>query len=91
MYRETNYEPFFKFSIKSLRLRNTGLASSRAKVTSWGEGISLTLVSHPSANVATIKLPFAVDVLLHWPALHPLFSIGFVKTESQSLDQLRST
>ena len=37
------------------RLWNTGLVSSGASLTLWGEGASLALVGHPSSDVATIK------------------------------------
>ena len=56
----------------SQRLWNTGLVSSWASLTSWGEGASLALVGHPSSDV-TIKMPNGVDVL-HRPALHPISS-----------------
>ena len=56
-----------------LRLRDTGLVSSRASLTSWGEGASLAFVDHPSSDGITIKMPYGVDVL-HQPALHPIFS-----------------
>ena len=52
---------------------NTGLVSSVASVTSWGEGASLALIGHPSSDGITIKMPYGVDVL-HRPALHPIFS-----------------
>ena len=39
-----------------------------------GEGASLALVGHPSSDGVTMKLPYGVDVLLHWPTLHPIFS-----------------
>ena len=55
------------------RLWNTGLVSSGAILTSWGEGASLALVGHPSSDGVTIKMPYGVDVL-HWPASHPIFS-----------------
>ena len=58
----------------STRHWNTGLVSSRVNLTSSGEGASLTLVSHPSVDGITIKIPYGVDVLLHWPALHLIFS-----------------
>ena len=51
----------------------TGLVSSGANLTSWGEGASLALVGHPSNNCITIKMPYGVDVL-HQPASHPIFS-----------------
>ena len=47
--------------------------SSRVILTSWGEGASLALVGHPGDNVA-VKIPSGVDVLLHQPALPPIFS-----------------
>ena len=53
--------------------RNTALVSSRVSLTSWGEGASLALVGHPSSDGITIKIPYGVDVLLHRPALHPIF------------------
>ena len=42
-------------------------------LTSWGEGVSLALVGHPSSDGIMIKMPYGVDVL-HRPALHPIFS-----------------
>ena len=60
---------------------NTGLVSSRASLTSWGEGASLALVGDSSSDGVTIKMPDGVDVL-HRPASHPSFPIGLVKTES---------
>ena len=42
----------------SLRLRNTGLVSSGASLTSWGEGASLALVGNPSSDGVTIKMPY---------------------------------
>ena len=58
------------------RLWNTGLVSSGASLTSWGDGASLALVGHPSSNGVTIKMPYGVDVL-HRLALHPIFSYWF--------------
>ena len=40
----------------------------------WGESASLTLVSHPCSDGVTIKVPYWVDVLLHLPSSHPIFS-----------------
>ena len=48
----------------------SGLVSSRASLTSWGEGASLALVGHPSDDGLTIKIPYGKDALLHRPALH---------------------
>ena len=48
------------------RLWNTGLVSSGASLTSWGEGASLALVGHPSNDGVTIKRTYGVDVL-HQP------------------------
>ena len=45
------------------RLQNTGLVSSGASLSSWGEGVSLALVGHPSSDGITIKMPYGVDVL----------------------------
>ena len=52
---------------------NTGLVSSRASLTAWGEGASLALVGSSSSDGVTVKMPYGVDVL-HWPASHPIFS-----------------
>ena len=54
---------------------------NRAILTSWGEGASLALVGHPSIHGVMRKMLYGVDVL-HWQASLPIFSIGFVKTES---------
>ena len=43
-------------------------------VLSQGEKASLTLVGHPSSDGVTIKVPYRADVLLHQPALQPIFS-----------------
>ena len=51
----------------------TGLVSHGDILTSWGKGVSLSLVGHPSSDGITIKMPYGVDVL-HRPALHPIFS-----------------
>ena len=45
------------------RLLNTGLVSSGASLTSWGEGASLALVGYPSSDGVTIKMLYGVDVL----------------------------
>ena len=42
-------------------------------LTSWGEGVSLALVGHPSSDDVMIKMPYRVDDL-HRPASHPIFS-----------------
>ena len=55
------------------RLCNTGLVSSIASLTSWGEGTSLALVGHPASDGVTIKMIYGVDIL-HRPASHPIFS-----------------
>ena len=55
--------------------------SSGASLTTLGDGASLALVGHPSRDGITIKVPYGIDVL-HQPALHPIFPIGLVKTES---------
>ena len=40
----------------------------------WGGGASSALVGYPSSDGVTIKIPYGVDILLHRPALHPIFS-----------------
>ena len=52
---------------------DTGLVSSWAGLTSWGEGATLALVGDPSSDDVTIKMPYGIDVL-HRPASHPIFS-----------------
>ena len=39
-----------------------------------GEKASTALVGHPSSDGVTVKIPYGLDVLLHQPALHPIFS-----------------
>ena len=41
---------------------------------SHGEKVPLALVDNPSSDGITIKICYGVDVLLHQPALHPIFS-----------------
>ena len=41
---------------------------------SWGVGASLALVGQPCTDDIMVNIPYRVDVLLHWPALHPIFS-----------------
>ena len=43
------------------RLWNTGLVSSGASLTLWGEGASVALVGHPSSDCVT--MPYGVDIL----------------------------
>ena len=62
----------FQIVARFLRHWNTGLVSSSASLTSWGDGASLALADHPSSDRATIKIPYEVDVL-HRPALHSIF------------------
>ena len=55
---------------------DTELVSTRASLTSWGEGLEglvLALVGNLSSDGVTIKMPYGVDVL-HQPALHPIIS-----------------
>ena len=54
--------------------RNTGLVYSGVSLISWGEGVSLALVGHPSSDHITIKITYGVDVLLHRPASYPIVS-----------------
>ena len=76
-YIRGNHLPFrnkelFK-DIMSPRYSNTGLVSSRASLTSWGEGASLALVGHSSSDGVMIKMLYGIDVL-HRPPSHPIFS-----------------
>ena len=52
---------------------NTGLVSSGASLTSWGEGASLALVGNPSSDGFMIKMPYGLDIL-HPPVSDPIFS-----------------
>ena len=61
------------YPILSPRLWNTGLVSSGANLTSWGEGASLVLIDHPSSDGVLIEMPYGVYAL-HRPASHPIFS-----------------
>ena len=44
---------------------NTGLVSSGASLTSWGEGASLALAGHPPNDGVTIKIPYEIDAASH--------------------------
>ena len=46
-----------KSEISSPRHGHTGLVSSGASLTSWGECASLALFAHPSNDGVTIKIP----------------------------------
>ena len=69
----------------------TGLVSSGASLTSWGEVTSLVLVGHPSSDGVTIKLLDGVDSFLHRPTSHPIFSywVSLKLNLTLMLDQLR--
>ena len=58
----------------SLRLWNTWLVSSRASLTSWGEGASSALVSHPSSDGVTIKMHYGVEIFYIDQLRTPIFS-----------------
>ena len=62
------------YSSKQERLRhwNTVLVSIGVSLTSWHEGLSLTLAGHPSSDI-TEKSRYCIEVLLNWPALHSIF------------------
>ena len=56
---------------------NTGLVSSGASLTSWGEGASLALVGHPSTDGVTIKMPHPRDFeILGWCPAGPVLPHG---------------
>ena len=61
----------FPHSEKHIYSRSRGESH---KFTSWGEGAFLALLGHLSSDGVMIKMPYGVDVLLHQPALHPIFS-----------------
>ena len=58
----------------SSRHCNTGLVFSGVSLTSWAEGASLAMVGYPLNEGFTIKITYGVDVLLHRPASHSIFS-----------------
>ena len=70
---EVYLEPSWTFKLLAVNYF-TGFVSSRVSLTWWGESASLALVGHPSSDGITLKIPYGVDVLLHQPALHPIFS-----------------
>ena len=67
-------------AVHTPRRGNTGLVSSGASLTSWGECASLALVGHPSSDSVRIKILYGVDVLFHWPELHPTESDFIVRS-----------
>ena len=40
----------------------------------WGESASLALVSHPSSDAVTIKMPYGVDILYILTSFTSIFS-----------------
>ena len=48
----------FKVVTEEIPVVVTGLVSSGASLTSWGEGASLALVGHPSSDGVMIKMPY---------------------------------
>ena len=48
----------FKVVTEEIPVVVTGLVSSGASLTSWGEGASLALVGNPSSDGITIKMPY---------------------------------
>ena len=72
----------FRIIQQDHRKESWGQAKRQASLTSWGERAFLALVGHPSSDGVTIKILYWVDVSLHPPALHPIFSYWLVKTES---------
>ena len=65
--------------------------SSKASLTSWGEGDSLALVGHPSSDDVTIKIPSGEMFYYINQSHNPSFSIGLVKTESDFIVRLVET
>ena len=66
--------------------------SSRVSLTSLGKGATLALDGHPSSIGVTIEITYGVDVLLHQPELHSIFSYWVDKNNLiLLLDQLRLT
>ena len=69
---------FIKLRLQNLLIINVSTRDN--KILGWcpagsvGEGASLALAGHPSSDAITIKIPYGVDVLLHRPAWHPIFS-----------------
>ena len=83
------YKPRDYKSTLSPRHENTVLVPCGASPTSWGKGTSLAFVGCPSSDGVRIKIPYRVDVLLHQPALHPTFLLGWLKLNlTLLLDQL---
>ena len=58
----------------SLTHWNIGLVFNRVSLTSWGENAFSAMVDHTSRDSFIIKIPYRVDVSLHQPASHPVFS-----------------
>ena len=63
------------------------MVSSGVTLTLWGEDASLTLVSHPSRDGGTIKIPYQGRCFIIQNSLVPnLFPLGWLK-QSESLDE----
>ena len=81
------------FTLKPFTSRhwNTGLVSSGASLTSWGEGTSLALAGDGDKNDKDVhnKMLYRVDVL-HWTVAPNLFLLGWLKVNlALLLHQLR--
>ena len=63
------------------------MVSSGVTLTLWGEDASLTLVSHPSRDGGTIKIPYQGRCFIIQNSLVPnLFPLGWLK-QLESLDE----
>ena len=69
---------YFDFLIDILTLKYW-VGVKQVNLTWCGEGAFSALIGHPYSDGVIIKMPYEVDVLLHRPALRPIFSfwIGY--------------
>ena len=74
IYRHSNILIILTFFLETFKHWDTGLVSSGVSLTLQGEGTSLALAGHPSIDDITIKIPYVVEVLLHQPVSHSIFS-----------------
>ena len=56
-----------------------GLVTSRASLTSWGEGAFLALFGDPYSDSVTIKMPYGVDVFTSTSFAPHLFLLDWLK------------
>ena len=70
-------KPYIEFNTKKgtkVKTLKYWFGFQRGQFYLMGRRCPLALVGHPYSDGVTVKIPYGVDVLLHRPALHSIFS-----------------